>query len=172
MQVLMKIIRNILLVVIMLTTVSAFAQSISNTKKLSFKTNLRMSIYHLPGYNAERAIYYLEQHVSYPINTRFSFGGGLGINAYPFLLGLPIFIDGMYHFKPIKKVAPYFYQSFGRNIKVGSVFFKSNRLLGSFGANIKVSKKVILVPELGYSMLWDKYGGGAFSFIIGIGIKY
>ena len=171
MQVLMKIIKYIIVLSLLLNLFSAQAQTGSFEKSWHSKTNLKLSLYHFGGYASERAIIYIEQHLAYRIHPKFSVGGGFGINSYPFLLAFPIFVEGQYHFK-IKSRASYIYQSLGRNIKITDVFFKSNRYVGSLGTKLKLSKKLSLAPELGYSLIWDKYGGGDLSLFVGIGIGY
>ena len=153
------------------TYFSGIAQSGSFEKSLQWKTNFKMSFYHLPSYNVERPFFMLEQHVGYRFHEKWTFGGGIGINSYPFLLAMPIFIDGTYCFK-IKNIDSYYYQSIGTQLKAAHFFFKSNRAVGNWGMDLKLSNKIILCPEIGYNLLFDRYGSGALSYFIGIGLKY
>ena len=168
----MRTIKSILLLLIMLCySFLGIAQTNNFEKSIKWKTNIKMSFYHMPSYNSERPFFMLEQQIEYRFHENWAFGGGIGINSYPFYLAMPIFIDGKYCFK-IKNVNSYYYQSLGAHIKVASVFFKSNRVVGSWGVDLKLSKKLRLCPEIGYNLLFDRYGSGALSYFIGMGLKF
>ena len=168
----MKIIKIIFILLVFQSFVLiGVAQSNSDENPLQWKTNVKMSFYHLPSYNSERPFFMVEQQIEYRVHEKWAIGGGIGINSYPFFLAMPIFIDGKYCFK-IKNIDSYVYQSIGAHIKVASVFFKSNRVVGSWGLDLKFSKKLTLCPEIGYNLLFDRYGSGALSYFVGVGIKY
>ena len=113
----------------------------------------------------------MEQQFDYRFYAHFSIGGGLGLNLYPAALAFPLFVHGKYHFH-IAGIKAYLHQSLGIHLKLSPLFFAANRYLGSLGADLTLGEKLILSPELGDSLIWDKYGGGALSALLGIGVKY
>lgn len=167
----MKTIKTILFLLVLCSSYFSSSQNDRFEKSVNWKTNFKMSFYHMPSYNSERPFFMLEQHVGYRFHEKWTFGGGIGINSYPFLLAMPIFIDGTYCFK-IKNIDSYYYQSIGTQLKAAHFFFKSNRIVGSWGFDLNVSQKLTLTPELGYNLLFDKYSSGALSYFVGIGLKY
>ena len=82
-----------------------------------------------------------------------------------------MFVHGKYHFK-IKSIDAYLHQSYGRNIKTFDFSFRSNRYLGSVGTEFKLGEQLRLSTELGYSFIWDKYGGASITTFVGVGLKY
>lgn len=165
----MKSIKYILFVLIIFSAAQSNAQE-NYMKGWTGETSFSLSFYRLGSYVKERPTFFLEQAFLNRINKRLSLGAGICINAYPALLGMPIYASGVYHLN-IKSYHLSFNQTFGRNVKLGDVFFDSWRCLGYCELGISL-KNVLLKPKLGYNLLWDKYGGRNLSFIIGIGLKY
>ncbi len=163
----MKLIRVLTLLSFSFCLLSVQAQS---NPKWTGETSFLLTAYRLGSYEKERPTFFVEQNFSRRLNEHFSVGAGLGINVYPALLAFPVQVNGKYHFK-IKSLPFSIMQSYGRNIKLSDVFFKSNRYLGEVRANFSVGK-VNLVPRVGYNLLWDRYGGRNLGFLIGIGVEY
>jgi hypothetical protein len=165
----MKLIRNILILIILLSASGIKAQT-DLSKRWTGETYLLSSFYRLGSYSKERPTLFLEQDFNNRLSERFSVGAGFGISLYPSLLAFPVSVNGKYHFR-IKSIPFSIIQSYARHIKLSDVFFASNRYIGELRANLPL-KKVTINPRLGYNFLWDKYGGKNLSFIVGVGIEY
>jgi hypothetical protein len=63
-------------------------------------------------------------------------------------------------------------QSFAKNLKISPVFFTGYRYLGTIGLVYRKDKKVQVIPNIGYSFIWDRYGGKSLSFLVGLRIRY
>jgi len=163
----MKLIKLITFIFI-LNSISGTSQELT---KWEGKSQLMTGIYHFGSYAKEGPIFFLEQHFFYNFNHRYSIGIGAGLDIYPGGLALPIMIEGKYNFTLFKKPA-FFSQSIGKYILSNELFFSANRNVGAFGLVVNPDKKVLIVPEIGYSYLWDKYGGKELSFLINLGVQY
>lgn len=167
----MKLIKKIGFLSLFLMTFPLLAQSEKGTKTWSTKTQFMVGFYHFGGYGKEKPIYYLEQYLDYQLTEKYSLGMGLGINLYPAQLASPLSVNAKYHFK-LKALSAYFQQSYGYNIKLGKVFFKSSRYLGSLGLAFKSNEKISWTSDLGYAFIWDKYSGASLTLHLGIGLKF
>lgn len=134
-------------------------------------TRFDVGFYHIGSYSKERPILYLEQSFNYWLNQRFSFGAGFGINLYPAALAFPVFVNGNYHFTVGRHFLTWS-NTLGANLRLGELSFSSFRYLGTVSAPVYSRKSVKIVPEVGYSLLLDRSGGGAITFLAGIGIQY
>jgi len=132
------------------------------------KTIFRTSFYHLGSYSKEKPSFFLEQNVNFVLSSRFYLGLQMGVNLYPSLLAFPVSLQGKYYLSP-SALKMYINQSVGRNIKLGKSSFPSNRYVGSLGLDLGLGNSSRLSPHLGYSFIWDKFGGGALSFFVGLG---
>lgn len=164
----MKLIKHILLSLLLFPVLSSGQ---IDGKKWFGHTRLSLSLYEPGSYAKERPTFYLEQGFYYEINSKLTAGGGIGINAYPGLLGLPVFLEARFNF-PVKKYPAYLFQSYGRNLNVGELFFASNRNWGGFGILFNLNENLALSPEIGYAYIWDAYGGKALHFNLGIGLTF
>lgn len=136
-----------------------------------FSTNLHGSFYHIGSYSKERPAFYLEQELNYYVSNELSLGIQTGINLYPGLLGFPVSITAHKENYTTARTL-IFTQSIGRNFGIGELFFSNYRYWGSMGIVLNEAKKMRFIPELGYSLLWDRYGGGALSFFAGVRLSY
>ncbi|MFK8044108.1 MAG: hypothetical protein AB8B72_01335 [Crocinitomicaceae bacterium] len=160
---------RLLLILFMCLSLSVNAQS-DSVKGWSGESNFLMTVYRLGSYVKERPTFFLEQNFNYRFHDHFSAGAGLGINAYPGLLGFPVGVHGKYHFA-IKSMNFSVLQSYHRYLNLGDLFFKSNRYLGELVGHVELNK-IELTPRIGYNYLFDKYDGRNLGFLLGIGVSY
>ena len=137
-------------------------------------TNLIGSYYHLGSYSKERPFGFIEQTIEI-IPKKISslrFGIGSGFNLYPGTAVVPIFATFRY-FKNIKERWAFsIVQSYGRNIKTGSIGFNSNRYYGDFEGVYFLNPSLSLTFGMGYIMNWDRWGGKSLSFTGSLGLYY
>ena len=141
-----------------------------DNKKMTSSTILGYSVYSLGSYNQKGHVYYIEQNINYHVVPKFSVGIETGFNLYPGAYTIPIGVISNYFFKSYNK-GGYISESIGQNIYVGKYSFRSARNIGVIGI-AKKYKRIGVGIESGYSMLWDKFGGGALSLILRFNIQF
>jgi len=135
------------------------------------KTKLTVSYYHIGSYSKERPLVFLDQSFEMVIKPQFRIGLGTGVNLYPSDLTVPLFMNLKY-VKEMGKIGFFAQQSYGVNLKLGSIGFFSHRLVGGAGVMIRLKDRLTLDPELGYVLNLDNYGGGSLSFTTSLGVYY
>lgn len=138
--------------------------------KLTGKTTLNSGFYHLGSYGKERPSIGIEQLFNYHLNQKWVIGMGLGFTVYPAAFTLPISAHVQKYFKLKEKIS-FVQVGVGQNLRVGENTFSSFRQTTSFGMLLSM-KKFNFVPELGYSLLLDKWGGVNLSFTAAFGLQY
>lgn len=138
--------------------------------KWSFSTRLWGSYYHLGSYAKERPAFSLEELAVYDLSSRWEIIAGLGISAYPGALGLPLFA-GIRYYPLIDATGFYADASHGYHLRVSEIFFASHRNQVMIGYQFQRDKFDWAVGT-GANLLWDRYGGGALSFVIDLSIRF
>jgi hypothetical protein len=141
-------------------------------RPIQLSTQFDLSFIHLGSYGKERSIIYLEQSLDYQFDNGIEIGGSFGINAYPALLALPIGAQVRIPLFPNSLRNWVLSQSIHKNLPVGDIFYNGNRYRGGFSMTVYEKDKIHISPELGYSFVWDRYGGMALSFLGGIRVSY
>lgn len=163
---------NRFLALILVTfSLSNFGQE-NMRRPIYLSTQLDLSFYHLGSYSKERATIYLEQAVDYQFDNGIQVGGSFGFNAYPGLLAIPL--GGQVRFPVLKKRRSDWFitQSLHKNLPVGNLFYGGNRYRGELSSILYQNDKLQIIPALGYSFIWDRYGGIALSFNAGLRVTY
>lgn len=169
MQVQMRLIKAIVFCAFFCSSTSGLSQK-DSIRTWSGESAFMLTVYRLGSYQKERPTFFFEQSFNYRLNQRFSIGAGVGINVYPGALGLPVGINGRYHYR-IGKVNCTLVQSYHRNLNVGELFFSSYRYMGELIGHFKI-KDFTLNPKIGYNFLYDKYDGRNLGFLMGISAIY
>lgn len=150
----------------------SFTQESTADRPLFLSTEFNISFHHLGGYSKERSAIYLEQGLHYQFDNEVAIGGTIGINAYPGLLALPIGLSAQLPILRSLNRDWFVTQSLSRNIKVGTFFYRGNRYRGGINLRLKTGDRLLIHPEIGYSFIWDRYGGAALSFLAGVRLCY
>lgn len=135
-------------------------------------TSLIGSYYHVGSYSKERPFAGVEQLFEVQPFDKWSFGIGTGFNLYPANATFPFFATVRYTTSVAEKWEFFYLQSYGRNIKYGSIGFNSNRLYGEFGFPFILNNKLRLSPGMGWLMNLDRFGGKSLSFTGSVGLSY
>ena len=149
-----------------------FTQEPTADRPLFLTTEFNVSFYHLGSYSKERSAIYLEQGLHYQFDNEVAIGGTIGINAYPGLLALPVGLSAQFPILKSLKRHWSITQSYSRNIKIGTFFYRGNRYRGGINLRLKTGDRLQIQPEIGYSFIWDRYGGAALSFLAGVRLCY
>lgn len=159
--------------VIFLFFTITFAHGQDEEKEFVFATELNAGLLHLGSYVKERPIIFLNQEATYQFTHKFAAGVGVGFDLYPGSLGLPVSVTT--NFKNQATAGTLiFTHSYARYLKAGPLFMASNRYMGGMGLllNAKEETKVKFMPQIGYSFIWDRFGGKSISFFLGIKMRY
>lgn len=146
-------------------------EQVSSGNEWSNQTSFRTGFYHLGSYAKENPSFFLEQQLDFIFQEKYSLGLGTGFNIYPAALAFPVFVEGK-RILNINQKRFHVTQSYGVNLKLGDIFFYSNRYMGNFNIVLSENQRVDLVTGLGYVYLWDSHGGKNVSFLFNIYITY
>ena len=163
---------KLLIIILCFCTTGTFAQDNSANRPLFVSTEFDLSFYHPGGYSKERSTIYLEQGVHYQFRNNSSLGFTMGINAYPGLLALPIGLDAQFPILLSLNKDWFIRQSIAYNLKVNDLFYRGSRYRGGVNVKLMLNDRLALQPEIGYSFIWDRYGGAALSFLAGVRLTY